>query len=162
MNNITFFEGDSQQEDLPWGKDWAKTKPDPSIPHEVITIYSGDKGLLLETTEYKVFIFRRQKEYHYLLEALQVWVDGTEPIKPLICAYLNKKSLRVGINHDGKDVTWMQQDNKFVSRRVEPSLTPEDWGRLNPFLAPRTPPMDAGTSARTGKPPKPKNSNSDP
>jgi len=158
--NVTFFgSSDQEQEELPWGKDWARSSSNPATPMEVITIYSGDKGLLLETTEYKVFVFKRQKEYSYLLEALIVWTSDATGTKPLITAYLNQKSLKIGINHDGKDVLWMQDGNKFISRRKELTLKDPAVVTRNPFLSPITPPQDAhaptgsGTASKNKKAP---------
>lgn len=140
MDEILFFGGDSQSsdEDLPWGKDWVKTTQSPHEPMEVITCRTGDKGLLIETGCYKTFIFKKEKTFTYLKEALIVWSEKGLPTKPLIVAYISKKFC-YGINNSKPDVSWSREENKFTSRRIDDSPIPTKRPILNPFLQPNDP-----------------------
>lgn len=140
MDEIIFFGGedDVSTEELPWGKDWAKRTTTPSEPKEVFNCYIGDKGILLETGEYKTFIFKREKVHAYLKEALHTWVDKGMIVKPLIASYVNKKFC-YGLNNSKPDVVWVQNENKFTSIRPD-DRTENTWiPSGNPFLPPNNP-----------------------
>lgn len=153
MDDILFFGSDTttEQEELPWGKDWVKSASNPSIPMEVITAYLGDKGILLETTEYKVFLFRKQQVCKFVQEALEHWAMEHTATKPLIAAYLNKK-LQLGIKQSGKDVAWFREENKFYSRRVDDTPSVNGKYTINPFLSPTVPHSNETPSSSKPKP----------
>ena len=140
LENIIFFGGEStsSQEDLPWIKDWVKITKSPEEPKEVITIYSGDKGLLIETGEYKSFIFRRESTYGYLVEALETWVKTKEEVVPLIVAATTKGKAQYGLHQDKPKVVWLFDDGKYKSIRVDGKLTAIKL-KSNPFLQSNSP-----------------------
>lgn len=158
LENIIFFGGDSpqSQEDLPWVKDWAKGTNSPEIPKEVITIYSGDKGLLLETGEYKAFIFRRESTYGYLVEALEQWCKTKEEVCPLIIAATKKGKAQYGLHQDKPKVVWIFDGNKYSSVRVDGKLQaiPQ---KSNPFLQSNSPAPQNTSSRKSPKEEAPKN-----
>ena len=140
LENIIFFGGESTstQEDLPWIKDWVKITKSPGEPKEVITIYSGDKGLLMETGEYKSFIFRRESTYGYLVEALETWVKTKEEVIPLIVAATTKGKAQYGLHQDKPKIVWLFDDGKYKSIRVDGKLTAVKL-KSNPFLQSNSP-----------------------
>lgn len=146
MDEIKFFGGDSpeESEDLPWGKDWVKTAQETDLrtSHEVMSCYVGEKGIFLETGMFKTFIFKREKVYRFLVEALMTWVDDEMVTKPLIVAYINRKFC-YGINESKPDVIWLRNENRFTSMRFKDDPS-ENLPRIvnNPFLpSPTTPPI---------------------
>lgn len=155
MDDILFFGGSTPEEaeDLPWGKDWVKgVKPEiAQIDKEVISCYVGDKGILVETGEYKTFIFNREKVCKFLKEALQAWVIDEIITKPLIVAYLNKKFC-YGLNQSKPDVIWIQTDNKYTSMRFrdDPSTNAPKIPN-NPFLPPSNSPASPEDGTPQGK-----------
>ena len=134
MDDIKFFGSESQidEEDLPWGKDWIKITNSPHEPMEVISCRVGLKGILIETGSYKTFIFKKEKTFVYLEEALKVWSDKGLPTKPLIVAYVNKRFC-YGINQSKPDVSWYSDDGVFRSKRVSDAPT-LNRRHSNPFL----------------------------
>lgn len=164
LENIIFFGGESNasQEDLPWIKDWVKTTKVPSEPKEIITIYSGDKGLLIETGEYKSFIFRRESTYGYLVEALETWVKSKDEVNPLIVAATTKGKAQYGLHQDKPKVVWLFDDGKYKSIRVDGKLTAVKL-KSNPFLQSNSPapgatedetPSNVPTAGNAGATPK--------
>lgn len=136
MSNVNFFDVPSNnydQEDLPWIKDWGKAVNNPETPLEVINCYSGDKGILIHTGEYKTFVFKREAVYAFLLEALDVWAKSNKPVKPLVCCFLGKKA-RYGLDEDGKEVIWNLDGNKYYSSRKEEPIKTKANKPTNPFL----------------------------
>ena len=157
MDDIKFFGGDSHQqdEDLPWGKDWVKITQTPGEIMEVITCRVGDKGILLENGSYKTFIFKKEKVFGYLKEALTVWTEKGLPTKPLIVAYVNKRFC-YGINESKPEVSWTLDDGKYISRRIKDDPIPNKKSQRNPFLPPNDPTLEAPTDevARKRRSPK--------
>lgn len=141
MDGIVLFNEPSQNEteDLPWVKDWIKSSPISDQPQEVFDCYSGDKGLLVITGEFKMFLFRKQSEYKFLLEALETWVKTKEPVHPVIALKVGKK-IALGLNQKAPKVIWNQDESKFYSRRVDDSPISRNPSKINPFLSPTTPP----------------------
>lgn len=153
MDDIQFFGNQSinESEDLPWGKQWINTTSDPKRILEVITVYSGDKGLLILTGEFKLFFFKKQLIAKQLLEALQVWSVQDNPVFPLIACYVNNKP-QCGINKSGKLVYWHQDESKYYSTRIEEPLTRTELVNLtNPFLTQTIPPKDEEEKPKTPK-----------
>jgi len=154
MDDIQFFGASSidDQEDLPWGKEWVKRTTEPKRILEVLTIYSGDKGLLLITGEFKQFLFKRQLVTKQLLQALEVWVLEDNPVPPLITCFVNNKP-QYGINKSGKVVYWHRDESKFYSTRVEEPLGREELAVLtNPFLTQTVPHDEKQKKPRSSKP----------
>jgi len=151
MPNITFFTevNERDNEDLPWAKDWLKSVNDAQEPREIFTIYSGDKGLLILTGEYKHFIFKKQSVVKHLVEALGIWVDEQNPVSPIVCCCLNKK-VHVGINNDAKKVFWHRDEDKFYSVPADDSPSLKLKNPANPFLSPTTPPEEKPARTKSG------------
>lgn len=153
MDDIVYFGSisDETEEDLPWGKEWMNRTKEPDKPLEVITIYSGNKGLLLLTTEYKQFVFKRQKVAEQLLQALETWSTEQEPVSPLICSFINFKPV-YGINKSKNPVYWHKDGSRYYSVLADGSEPKKRTGQTNPFLT-QTIPHDGGqTKPRTKKP----------
>lgn len=152
MDDILFFGGSSSpdEEDLPWGKDWVKKTNNPNEPMEVMTCRLGDKGILIETGCYKTFIFKKEKTFGYLKEALIVWSEKGLPTKPLIVAYVNKRFC-YGINNSRPEVSWHQEDNKYTSKLVNDIPARKEITKINPFLLPNDPTLEPPQSETAKK-----------
>lgn len=152
LENIIFFGEDPQssQEDLPWIKDWAKGSKSPSESMEVFTIYSGDKGLLLETGSYKAFIFRRESTYGFLIEALEQWISTKEEVAPLIIAATTKGKAQYGLHQEKPKVIWIFDENKYKSVRVDGKLSVIKH-KTNPFLQSNSPAEGTATPEQPQK-----------
>src|SRR3989304_192546 len=135
--NVEFFntDGSVDNEDLPWVKDYYKSAVNPHEILEVLSLTPTEKGLFYLTTSAKGFIFKREKEYAFLIEALDIWVDSKKEVSPLILGRVNKK-ICFGLCHDRKKIYWAWEDgSRYVSKQVEPP-TDRAWKpTLNPFLS---------------------------
>jgi len=135
MENIIYLGGESTstQEDLPWLKDWSKGQSNPDIAKEVISVHAGDKGLLLQTGEYKSFVFKRESTYKFLMEALETWVRTKMETHPLIISSNPKGKALYGLHQDKPKVKWTFDDGKYTSFRIDGKDT---WmpPTRNPFL----------------------------
>lgn len=140
MDNVIWFGSDSEnsQEELPWLKDWVKKVTDYTIPREVISVYTGDKGLLIETGEYKSFIFRRETVCRFLEEALTHWVTTHEEVQPLIVSANTKGKAQYGLHQDKPKVIWDLDDGKYRSIRIDGKATLPIL-KSNPFLPSNNP-----------------------
>ncbi|HJZ06431.1 MAG TPA: hypothetical protein VJ327_11375 [Patescibacteria group bacterium] len=122
-------------DDLPWAKDWAKGVKNPETPLEALTVYDGDKGLLVLTSEYKAFFFNKDAQATHLRQALEVWSKEQKAVTPLICVVLNQKKACLGINHSGVKVFWHKSEQSYYSVRNDGEAAPQ----ANPFLKPNSP-----------------------
>lgn len=150
MDGIILFNEPSQNEgeDLPWARDWIKSSPIADQPQEVFDCYLGDKGLLIITGEFKMFLFRKQSEFNFLVEALEIWVKTAEPVFPVIALKVGKK-IALGLNQKAPKVIWNRDESKFYSRRADDTPTLKNTLKTNPFLSPTTP-HDESTKNQSG------------
>lgn len=151
MDGIVLFNEpiENDTEDLPWVKDWLKSSPNADEPQEVFDCYAGDKGLLVITGQFKMFLFKKQSEYRFLLEALETWVKTAEPVYPVVAVKVNKK-VALGLNQKAPKVLWNLDENKFYSRRVDDAPSVKNTSKINPFLSPTTPPVEQPTKQLAG------------
>lgn len=122
-------------EDLPWMKDYSRTTNIENEVLSVIEIYVGDRGILLLTSRCKQFIFKREKMYQYLIEALEVWVtDRTVPCF-LVTKVNNSGKAILGVD-DTKVLAWWSKDgNKYALKHSTGDGLP-DGTKPNPLLPP--------------------------
>lgn len=135
--HIELFEPDGREEseDLPWVKDYYKSAPNQSEIMELISVTPCEKGLFYLTTSAKGFIFKREKEYVYILEALEQWVKTSKEVSPLILTRVSKRIV-FGLDHKKPKVRWFKEsDTRYVSRQVEPPTSQAWLPKRNPFLS---------------------------
>jgi len=153
--NIVLFDSEdlTESEDLPWVKEYYSSNNNPDEALEILSMAVTEKGIFYLTTSAKGFIFKREREYAFLLEALNVWVTSKVEVSPLIVCRVNKK-LCYGLNQSRPKVTWTQDSGgKYVSSQVEPSTTQTWKPKHNPFLPSESPtlPVAAATPVRETK-----------
>jgi len=105
--NIVLFDSEelTESEDLPWMKEYYSSNNNPDEALEILSLAVTEKWIFYLTTSAKGFIFKREKEYAYLLEALNIWVTDKVEVSPLIVCRVNKK-LCYGLNQARPKVTW--------------------------------------------------------
>lgn len=101
-------------DDLPWMKDYARTTNIENEVLSVIEVYVGTRGILLLTSRCKQFIFKREKMYQFLIEALDVWItDRTVPCFLVTKVTTSGKAI-LGIDDTKVLAYWMKEGDKFV------------------------------------------------
>jgi len=153
MKGIEFFNPITERaesEDLPWLKDWVKGTKEHDIDNEVITVYPGDKGLLMLTGVYKCFVFRNNSIHNYLIEALEHWVKTGSSVSPLVIVSNIKGRASYGLNHDKPVVKWIESDGSYTSVRLDEPIK-LNLKRENPFLMIRPPDPDNPTQNGSNK-----------
>lgn len=130
-----FDESPSTGDDLPWMKDYTPNPLYDLEGYDVMEIYPGDKGILLITSAFKAFIFKREKAYYYLLEALEVWEsDPTIPCD-LIIAHNQSGKVRLGVDENSPGIGWVRDGKRYVRKGKQHDTHPTET-RSNPLLPP--------------------------
>lgn len=132
VNWLTKDENESSEQ-LPWAKDWVKTVADGDTRiRELISCILGDKGLLLQTGEFKGFLFKGTGDYKIVVEALNYVVEQKVQSFPMVIEVKRSGKIAVGIDDTLPAVLWDRDENKITSRRVDD--TPVLSAKPNPLL----------------------------
>lgn len=103
----------SISDELPWYKDYIGKTKDTDFVVDVLEVYDGERGLLLLTPKFKAFIFRRQKQYSFLIEALSHWIVDSQLPCHLIAGYKSNTEIRLGLNDEIENTYWVKEDNAY-------------------------------------------------
>lgn len=125
-------------DDLPWAKDYVKSGVPLREYYTVNEVYVTDKGGLLITNKFKAFLFKREKSYQYLTEALEVWVKDTTLRSHLVCRLVNNGKVALGLDEENDLCYWEQEGDHYrrksnsgdgsTSRPTPNPLLPPDMG----------------------------------
>lgn len=148
-------EDDSQpSSDLPWLRDYMKQFKDDTKEREVLGLCFGDNGVLVLTCQWKAFVYKRQKTYNHLKEAVDVWVNSTELLPRLVAKPVKGGKVVLGLDDTFCDWYWEESDEgKYVPLQQDGSTNLGGKSNStatappNPFLPGSTPPK-ASTSMR--------------
>jgi len=111
-------EKDSSSEDLPWAKDYAKTVSSFGGVYTVQVVYVTPKGLLVMFDRFKAFIFKRQKMYEFILEALTVWAED-RTIPCCLVGKLNQDStIAYGLDDEVKITYWEREGDRYTAKSL--------------------------------------------
>jgi len=143
---VRWLDGDStgsSGEDLPWMKGFEPSPLWESEAYDVTDVYDTDKGFLVLTTHFKAFIFKREKMYEFLREALDLWVLDTTLPCCVVVEWNKSGKVRLGLDETDLLSYWVREGNRFQVKSntgggKEPVPKP------NPLLPP------VGTNDRTG------------
>lgn len=124
-----------QSEDLPWLKEYYATRvrAGDDRTYQLITAYDGEKGLLVQTTEFKAFLFRNSSDYRMVVEALTVWVSSKGFQRCLVVKPVSKSKIIFGLDDEIPRVFWHKEETRFYSVQEEDALVGH---ATNPLLAP--------------------------
>ncbi len=150
-----FDESPTTGDDLPWMKEYIPN-PDYMLEgYEVEEVYPGDRGILLITAAFKAFLFKREKAYYFLLEALEVWVEDPTPPCNLIIKHQKSGKVVLGVDENSHSYTWVLDGKRYVRRGKQDGTHPQETPS-NPLLPPshsrtrpqatQSPPGSSGTS----------------
>lgn len=137
-----------EYEDLPWAKDWLKSQGNSDSTHEVLSGFITDKGLLLQTGEFKTFLFKNSQDYRIVMEAITFWVDDAIYVHPLVVQVRGKGKVCFGIDDDRPKVIWKIDENRIDSIREESPLK----AKSNPLLQATVPVLPVVSGTVTEKP----------
>lgn len=127
-------ESDSS-EDLPWLKEFVKGVDVSGTIFPVWEIYESPKGLLVITNRFKVFIFKRQKMYGFLTEALTVWLKDTTVPSHLVCKATNDGGFSLGVDKSN-DVCYWTKENGHYTKKLNDGAGLQSEVMANPLLPP--------------------------
>jgi len=103
----------NSSEDLPWLKEFMRGDGMRDDYYDVVEIYPSVKGLLLITESFKVFSFKREKSYEFILEAVEVWLsDKTIPCCLVVRPDAAGKT-KPGLDHSVKNVYWVKEGSGY-------------------------------------------------
>jgi len=149
-------------EDLPWVKDYVKTVDPNGKIYPALAVYVTPKGLLVLFDRFKAFIFKRQKMYEFVLEALTIWADD-RTIPCCLVGKVNKSgSVSFGLDDETKIVYWEREGDKY-SRKSLGGVGTKQTDSSNPLLPlymessgtppASTAPVEAGLTKRASRKP---------
>ena len=148
----------SETTELPFLKEYIKNirhdYPFGTIDYPVGMIYKNEKGLLVFTASFKVFLFANSKMSKQLSEALNAWSTGTKPLGYLYVMPLDRKgAMEIGLETAVIPEKWLAEEayNMFNEKRTIykqylPQKEMEALGKTlvpapeNPFLNPTSSP----------------------
>lgn len=141
---LKFFEPveDSGNGQLEFLNDWLEANPKNKTKQFLITEIrrtKSDKGYLISTTHFNVFIWKKQKLTTMLIEALDAYVNTFEHGYALYVVLKTPTSKDFSLAMDEDEmVTWFASKNGYTTTEPNASSKEESQG-TNPFL-PITPP----------------------
>jgi hypothetical protein len=135
---LTFFESleDNGTGELEFFNEWVKANPKPKSKEFVVTeikAAKSGKGYMLVTTDFQIWLWKKQKLAVMLLQALDVWVNKEPDTGFNLIVVLDPKGkdgYKVAVDKEQK-VTWFTMGNGFTT--LEQSAYSEETD-LNPFL----------------------------
>lgn len=135
---LTFFESneDNGNGELEFFGDWIKKNPKPKNKEFVVTEMKAAKkgnGYMLITTDFQIWLWKKQKLTQLLLEAFNVWVNIEPDTGFSLMVVIDSKAkdgYKVAVDKEHK-VTWFTMGNGYTS--MEQSAYSEETD-LNPFL----------------------------
>lgn len=135
---LTFFEAkeDNGSGELLFLNEWLEENPKPKNKEFEVTevkAVKSDKGYLVLTNDFQVFLWKKSKVTQMLLQAFDVWIN-VEPdtgFKLLVVLDLKlKDKYKLAVDKEVK-VTWFTMGNGFTTS-VDNAYSQES--DLNPFL----------------------------
>jgi len=113
---VTWFDDSNSEDssdDLPWAKDYVKTGVTLREYYTIGEIYPSDKGLLLLANKFKAFVFKREKAYGYITEALDVWLEDHTMRSHLVVRLTPAGKVIVGLDEENDLCYWVMEGNKY-------------------------------------------------
>lgn len=149
-----------QKESTPWASEYLESnKQDEGKAFKVTRVSFGQKGVLLETANFKAFFYRSSNWYSFLEEALTYWVKEGKPVDELSVLLDSKEKSKVivGLN-EGVLTNWTKKgENTFLSASHYQDITDGSPKKLpsNPLLVSKesnpSPSASVSNSSRTRK-----------
>lgn len=124
-------------DDLPWYRDYYKDGTRKGRTVHVIECYTSPKGLLLLTTEYKAFVFKRDKWAAFIQAALLEWVNDSTLPNCLIMGYGSDRKPLFGIDEDIQNTYWVAEENSY-KRKSNTGDSTKPAHSSNPLLPPQS------------------------
>lgn len=93
-------------DDLPWINDYLDGEGEPGDTFLVKRVAFTRKGLLVETSKFKGFLFTNSGMYEFLLEALELWEKNATYAHPLFAVANKSGKLGLAIDDEGAEVKW--------------------------------------------------------
>lgn len=136
--SLTFFESkeDNGNGELEFFNEWLEKNPKPKNKEFEVTeckASKSGKGYMLVTTDFQIWLWKKQKLTQQLLEAFNVWVNIEPDTGFRLVVVLDLKSkdkYRIGVDKETK-VTWFQMGNGYTTTADNAYFQDSD---LNPFL----------------------------
>lgn len=134
---LKFFDDlNPQSSQLPFLDEFIKKEKNlktDTFPIQEITRVKSDKGFMVKTEKFMVFIWKNQKITQQLIEALDLWINGTVGYELVVFLPNTKKTdFKLGVDFE-KEVTWFTSKNGYTTIQEDVSYQDIDPDK-NPFL----------------------------
>ena len=137
--------GKVDQKDVPWHNTYNKNKEVIGKLLNVHSVIICNKGLLLECSEFKSFIFEGQELYEKLIEALEYYSENPEESLPVYMEVTRNKMPDYGVNSEySGEQYWFKIENAYIWTN---NGAKSKENKPNPFL-PRTKPKKGTRSKK--------------
>jgi len=149
---IQFIDADdsSVSDDLPWIRDYLKDGGEGDLPLTVMQISVGAKGALILTPYWKGFVFKREKLYGHLVQALGVYVQTTDPLPWLVATATSGGKVRIAIDTDKRIGYWTKEGDSYYQKYSTGGGGDTQSESVNPLLPSPIPPTQT-TGSTTSK-----------
>lgn len=133
--------GGNQTDDttLPWTEEYVSTNPDAiGTIHDVKTLRTTDKGLMISTSVSKAFIYKSHGAYDHVIEFVNAW-SGTKTSSPLLQVELTatRPFINIGVDDVRKGIWGEKRDSSW--RQAYATVNDNPHHTTNPLPLPSSP-----------------------
>jgi len=131
---MKFIEEDKPlSSDLPWVNEYINTVGQAGDIALVERLKVTPKGMLVSCQLFKGFIFREQKTFEFLYQAMQYWKEEQRPGYALYGQATSSGKIAIALE-DSLDALFLVDKNGGVDIRLKEATTPSPQIESNPFI----------------------------